>query len=202
MSLTFDESAHRYYWNGKPVPNVTGILAPLTDYSKIPAETLERARQEGTAIHKMVELDCNGDLDVAALPAWMVPAYKGWREFREHSGFEPILNEYRGYHKAFGYAGTLDLLCALPKLKGWKGVALLDVKRSLYAGPVIGLQLSAYEAIVTSDKGLPKPARRGALRLTPDGKFRLEAYNDAGDFSAFLALLTLKRWKEKHAWTP
>lgn len=195
--LLFDEPTHTYTWNGKPVPNVTGILAPLTDYSKIPAETLEKARQEGQAIHKMVELDCNGDLDVASLPAWMVPVYKGWRDFRDQSGFEPILNEYRGYHKAFGYAGTLDLLCSLPKLRGWKGVALLDVKRSLMAGPVIGYQLAAYAEILKAEKGMPKPDRRGALRLGPDGKFRLEPFDKPSDFAMFLGCLTFKRAKEE-----
>lgn len=198
MSLVFDAEHHVYTFKGVRVPNVTSILSPLVDLSMVPADALEKARQEGQAIHAMVDMDSQGTLDVDALPEWMHPVYKAWRKFRDHSGFVPILNEYRVYHPSFHYAGTLDLVCELPTLKGWRGVALLDVKRSLLAGPVIGMQLAAYQAALTSEKGMPPIHRRGALRLSPDGKFQLEPYADPTDLSAFLAMLTMKRWREKH----
>lgn len=201
MTLAFDAEKHEYRLNGALIPHVTGILAPLTDYSRIPAPVLERARQEGRAIHKMVELDCLGTLDVATLPEWMAPAFKAWCDFKAASGFSLVLSEFAGCNPPLGYAGTLDLLCELPRLKGWKGTALLDVKRSLYAGPVIGLQLAAYRAIVESDKGMPRVSRRGALRIGVDGKFQIEPYDDPTDLATFIALLTLKRWREKHAVT-
>lgn len=196
--LTFNEALHEYRWNGAKVPHVTGVLKGLVDYSMIPAEKLERARQEGTYIHRMIELDCAGDLDVEALEEWAKPAYKAWRDFCAASGFAVILSEWKGYHPGIGVAGTLDLMCELPLLKGWKGIALLDVKRSLYGGPVIGLQTAGYKGIVDADKAMPKPAHRGALRIGKDGKFRLVRYNDPTDFSTFLSLLNVKRWKEKN----
>jgi len=199
VSLTFDEPSHTYRWHGVRVPNVTSILAPLLDYSRVQADALERARQEGTAIHKMVELDCAGDLDTASLPEWMLPVYRAWQQFREASGFVPILNEYQGFHPTLKYAGTLDIVCEVPKFTGWKGLVLLDVKRSLFAGPVIGAQLAAYDAILHADKAMPQPRRRGALRLSVGGKFQLEPFDDPTDFSAFIALLTLKRWRERHS---
>jgi len=199
VSLTFDEPSHTYRWHGVRVPNVTSILAPLLDYSRVQADALERARQEGIAIHKMVELDCAGDLDTASLPEWMLPVYRAWQQFREASGFVPILNEYQGFNPSFGYAGTLDIVCEVPKLVGWRGPVLLDVKRSLFAGPVIGLQLAAYQRLLMADKAMPLPMRRGALRLSPVGKFQLEPFDDPADFSTFLALLTVKRWRERHS---
>ncbi len=199
MTLAFDEAAHRYTWNGREVPHVTGILEPLTEASLalIPQNVLAFAAEEGKAIHKMVELDCAGTLDLDTLPGWMEKVYAAWLEFKAHSGFSPILSEHKCY-SPMGYAGTLDLLCELPSLTGWKGAVLLDVKRSLFGGPVIGLQLAAYENILRADKAMPRVKRRGALRLNPDGKLRLEPYDDTSDASAFLALLTIHKWKENH----
>lgn len=198
MRLHFDEASHTYSIGGAVLPNVTRILAPLVDYSMIPRDALERAKQEGKAVHTMVELDDHGTLDVAGLPEWMAPVYKAWCEFKEISGYRPVLAECKVYHRRYNYAGTLDKVCELPKLKGWPGESLLDVKRSLYAGAVIGLQTSAYEQALISDPSMPKPKRRGALRLAKDGKFRLEPYDDKADFSVFLSLLNIHRWKEKH----
>lgn len=198
MKLEFDPVSHTYRVNGVVVPHVTGILSPLVDLSKIPPDALERARQEGVAVHKMVELDCAGTLDVDALPEWMRPVYRAWQEFKAMSGFVPVLSEFQGYSPTFGYAGTLDLVCELPNLRDWPGAALLDVKRSLLAGPVIGLQTAAYEALIRSDKAMPRIRRRGALRLNKDGKLRLEPFDDPSDFTVFSSLLTIHKWKEKH----
>ena len=195
--LAFDEASHTYTWDGKPVPGVTSILKPLVSFDRIPADVLEKARQEGQAIHKMVELDCAGTLDVAALPEWMLPVYGAWGEFKDASGFSPILSESKGYHRTLGYAGTLDLVCEMPRLKGWPGASLIDVKRSLYAGPVIGYQLAAYKAIVEADKAMPKIARCAALRLDAKGKFLLQPYGSPSDFSKFLGCLTFLRARQE-----
>lgn len=200
MSLTFDEITHSYFFNGKPVPNVTGILSPLTDFSMIPPDVLERARREGKYVHSMIEADCEGDLDVEALADWARPAYAAWCDFKAMSGFVPILSEEKVYHPTLQYAGTLDLVCEVPKLKGWPGLSLIDVKRSLYGGPVIGLQTAAYAGAHDHLKALKttRIARRGALRIGNDGKFRLEPFDDPTDFSTFTALLTIQRWRAKH----
>lgn len=197
--LSFDEDKHEYAWGDVKVPGVTSILKPLIDLSHVPPDRLERARQEGKAIHAMVEMDCLGTLDVDGLPDWMRPVYKAWRDFQGVARLEPILNECRVYNTVMRYAGTLDMLCRLD-LPGWKGKsALLDVKRSLYGGPVVGLQLAAYAEAAKRGGLLPEaPVRRGALVLSPSGKFQLEPYDDPTDFSTFCALLTVHRFRERH----
>ena len=196
--LTFDAPAHHYFWNGVRVPNVTSILAPLTDYSKIPRGQLERARQQGIAVHKMVELDCKGDLDTDALPEWMAGHFAAWEKFKAEIDFELWSSEQPVYHKGMSYAGTLDLTGMPCNLKH-KDAALIDVKRSFYAGPVIGLQLAAYEKARNDsvEKAL-RTKHRFALRLDVDGQYRLEAFEDRNDFTVFTACLALHRWKERH----
>lgn len=191
--LTFDEKSHKYWWNDKPVINVTRVLEPLTDYSMIPSDKLETARQKGVAVHKMVELDCKGDLDEEALPDWMRPALAQWRKFVGDTNFEMLESERRVFHPTYEYAGTLDLLGLMHG-----DYVLIDIKRSFFAGPVIGLQTAAYrEAYGTQEKGA-KTAKRYALRLNETGPYRLEPFEDKSDFGTFLSLLTIKRWKEKH----
>lgn len=199
-TLTFHEESHSYFVDGLRYPSVTQIIgaAGLVDYSHVPAVALETARQQGQATHRMIELDSAGTLDVDALPEWMGPVWKAWSAFKESSGFVPILNEYRAHHPTLRFAGTMDLVGELPKLKGWKGAALIDVKRSLFGGPVIGLQTAAYAMLLESDPGMPKINRRGALRIGNDGRFVLQPFDEASDRATFLALLTLNRFREKH----
>lgn len=198
--LHFDEATHTYTVAGRVVPNVTRIIGHLTDFSRVDPEKLETARQQGVAVHKMVELDCTDDLDVDALPDWMRGHYAAWVRFKAESGFECMSTEQRVYHPDMGYAGTLDLAARLPNLRPpLKAPALIDVKRSFYAGPVIGLQLAAYEAARNRTADRERTEYRFALRLDGDGKYRLQKFEDRGDFAVFLACLTLYRWREKHA---
>lgn len=199
--LTFDEAAHEYRWQGKPVPHVTGILeaAGLTDYSRIPAEALAKARDEGIAVHRMVEYHFKGVLNEATLPAWMRGHFAALLRFIDETGFECWQSERQVYHHKLGYAGTLDLAGLLPKLRTSKHPAIVDVKRSFYAGPAIGLQTAAY-AEAWNDAGRrerrPLVRERYALRLDAGGTYRLEPYRDPMDRIAFIAVLQQLRWKE------
>lgn len=196
--LTFDEERHEYRWDGQRVPNVTSIIGHLTDYSHIPAEALERARLQGKAVHAMVEADCKGTL--LDLPDWMLGHFDAWQRFKDDTGFECYAAENKVYHPKLRYAGTLDLAGVMPRLKSSKAPAIIDVKRSFYAGPAIGLQTTGYlDAWNTSELGLlAKVKERYALRLDANGTYRLEPFTDRDDHAAFLACLQQIRWRAKH----
>ena len=198
--LEFNEDRHEYKWNGVIVPSVTQILKPLTDFGRVPPAILEHARQEGVAIHKMVELELDGDLDIHALPPWMSPYYEAWRKFVKDTGFQCVGSEVRLYHHKLSYAGTADLIGEMSNVKGVNGLALIDIKRSLFAGAVIGLQLAGYaDAWAAEDlMGIGKIKHRYALQLIHNGTYKLEPFNDPSDSSTFLACLTMHRWREKH----
>jgi len=197
--LQFEATSHTYTFNGVYVPNVSRILSPLTSYDRIPEPILERARQEGVAVHKLVELDCYGDLDVEQLPEWMHGHYKAWRQFLADTGFDFIASEHRVFHPDYRFAGTLDLAGHMPHAKA-KGVSIVDVKRSFFAGRSIGYQIAAYAA--AWDKAHPAPLKcknRFALKLSADGTYRLQPFDDPNDFSVFLACLTIHKAKLEYA---
>lgn len=193
MSLAFDAATHTYYWRGRLVPNVTRILAPLIDLSMIKPDDLERARLEGVAMHRMIELDVRRELDIDGLPEWLRPRWAAWRRFQAETGFTPITSEFRLYHPVYGYAGTLDLVGDAAD-----GRWLIDLKRSFAAGAVIGLQTAAYKEAWewNSEKKKLPINRRFGLRLLESSEYRLEPFNDPSDFHTFLALLTVHRWRE------
>lgn len=190
-ALTFDEAAHEYRLDGRRLPSVTQLLAPLVDYSKVPRETLERAQALGTAVHRMTELYDNDDLDEESLSDELRPYLASWLRFRTECQFEPVTIEHRMSHPLYHYAGTSDRTGII------KGrLAVVDLKKMMVLGPHIGPQLAAYEKLHQAE-GL-KVLDRFALGLRPDGTYRLQPYTDPLDWQCFLSHLTIHNWKTKH----
>lgn len=202
--LEFDEPSHTYRLAGKIVPNVTRVLGPLTDYSMVKADVLELARQKGVAVHKMVELWANDDLNVDTLPDWMRPALVQWLKFVDDTGLVVLASEKKVFHPLLSYAGTFDLRVTM---RSRKGHGIVDIKRSFLAGAAIGLQTSAYaEAENANNKDRASKVQwRGALKLREDGSYRYQPFEDPSDFSIFTTALShyrtgqiLNQWKEQH----
>ena len=198
--LIFNEATHTYYAGGVMVPNVTRILGPLTSYRFVDLAALERARIEGVHIHKMVELYFKNDLDDSALPEWLMPRLAALKSFEAETGFICCDSEKHVYHESHGYAGTLDLTGAMPRLHA--DHCVLDVTRSFYAGPVIGLQLAAYQFAENEARRkakLPRVKRRYALQLNEDGKYKLLPFEDDSDITVFIGMLNAWRWSQQHS---
>ena len=191
--FTFEAETHTYRVDGKVVPSVTTVLAPLVDYSKVPRAVLERARQLGSAVHRMTELYDLDDLDMDDLADELRPYLTAWIKFRAETGFVPETIEKRLYHPALRFAGTPDRSGLINRRR-----AVIDIKKMLYLGPVIGLQLAAYQELF--EKNGTHVEDRYALGLRADGTYRLQPYIDKSDWPVFLSLLTTRNWKEKHGY--
>jgi len=188
--LTFAPEKHEYRWNGTVVPSVTTVLSPLVDLSRIPRNVLEDARARGTAIHRMIELHAKGDLDEDNLPQWLQHPFAQWLKFLDQTGFEIDQSEQRVYHAQYGYAGTFDLT---GKLRGKRRRALIDIKRSLLAGRVIGFQTAAYANAIDPGSAFD----RYALRLHDDKPYQLEPYQASDDFHSFLTALAFHKLRQR-----
>lgn len=189
--LAFDPVEHVYTVGARRVPSVTQTLAPLIDYSQVPAAVLKRAQDLGTAVHRMTELYDLDDLDVDSLSQELMPYLTAWMRFRAETGFVPELIEQRFHHSALHFAGTLD---RTGLIKGRRSV--IDIKKMLRLGPVIGVQLAAYKELCIKN-GVAIDDRYG-LGLRADGTYRLVPYTDKHDWPTFLSLLTLRNFKDKH----
>lgn len=189
--LTFDEQSHTYKWNGVSVPSVTTILSPLIDYSMVHPEVLERGRQLGSAVHRMTELYDLDDLDESSLSPDMKNYLIGWKKFRENTDFIPDTIEKRMFHPKHQYCGTSDRTGVI---RGQK--AVIDIKKMMSLGAVIGVQLAAYQAMHNLESA--EITHRYALGLRPDGTYRLQQFNNPSDFAVFLSLLNIRNWKAKN----
>lgn len=194
--LHFDEASHTYTLDGRKLPGVTSVLRPITahEYRGVDIETMERAAQEGRAVHRMIELDVQQNLDEDTLPDWMRPYLTQWRKFVAASGFEPILSETFVCSRRYGYAGTLDLFGRLHD-----HLALIDAKRTESLPKIAGPQTAGYESALLECNHeialLDLPIRRYALRITPE-HCRLDPLKDPNDRRVFLAALTLHNYME------
>ncbi|EIF30923.1 hypothetical protein BCh11DRAFT_06435 [Burkholderia sp. Ch1-1] len=189
--LIFDPVEHSYTVGAQRVPGVTATLAPLVDFSMVPKAVLERAQQLGTAVHRMVELDNRKDLDEDSVSDELLPFLTAYRRFRAETGFVPELIEQRFHHPVLRFAGTLDITGSINRRS-----AVVDIKKMLTLGPVVGVQLAAYQELcrVNGHEVLD----RYGLGLRKDGTYRLVPFKDKGDWPTFLSLLTLRNFKDKH----
>lgn len=201
LMLAFDAEKHEYRWSGQPVPHVTGILAPLIDFSMIDPVVLERARELGQRTHKLIELECKtaGGIDITKLDPFWQPYLTAFRAFVAETGFKLQHSERPVFHKVYGYAGTLDLEGEL-----FSDDAIIDVKKSFAGGAVIGLQVAAYREARNAERpgeGVRRKIKRCfALRLKPGSTpaYQLREFTDEADFGVFLGLLKVQRWKERY----
>lgn len=189
--LIFDEAEHIYTVGAQRVPSVTQILSPLVDFSMVPKAVLERAQQLGTAVHRATELFDLDDLDEDSLSDELLPFLTAWRKFRAETGFVPELIEQRFHHPALRFAGTLDRTGLMNGRR-----VLIDIKKMLTLGPVVGIQTAAYAELCRVHGHVVQD--RYGLGLRKDGSYRLVPFTDKGDWPVFLSLLTIRNYRDKH----
>ncbi|MFH2075229.1 MAG: hypothetical protein ABIJ57_07775 [Pseudomonadota bacterium] len=199
--LTFEPGEHLYRWNGVIVPSVTGILGEWVQTgnfyistftgARIPVEAFDKARDFGTAAHRMIALDIAEDLDEDALDPKLAAVLKNWQQLRGMIRPEIIMSETPLYCSAHGYAGTPDIVC---KIKGV--LSICDCKTGLLGH--CAAQLAAYEIPVREKLKTRARFDRYGLSLPKDGSgFRLVKYSDRNDLQFFLSRLF--QWRYLHA---
>lgn len=197
--LQFDAEAHTYTVDGEPFDSVTQILRDLTarEYRFVDAGVMAEAAWLGQAVHRVIELDILGQLDEDGLDDRLVPYLAKWRQFRAHSGFEPILSEQQVFSRKYRFAGTLDLFGVLNGR-----LTLVDAKRCAKVPRTAGPQTAGYEIALRECRPdlfkTVQPIQRFALHLTPSETrgWSLVPFRDPSDARVFLSALTLSTWSK------
>ena len=194
MELTFDEAAHRYTVDGRQVPSVTELVAPLGDLAETEdlffEQALELAAERGTALHAYLAHRLTGGTpEDFELP----DSYEGYREavelfLSEHTIHPQLIETPLGCSY---FAGTPDLVAdfdGVPTILDWKFVATMAKSR-------VGGQLNGY--LYLCDENDIHPEALAAVQFLPDGTYRL--YPTEADETAFLHCLQIYRIKQmKH----
>lgn len=179
----FHAEDHRYTLDGRVLPSVTQIIAPLVNFSMVPADALEYARDRGTAVHKACELHDLDDLDEDALDESLRPYLAGWKQFLRDNNPKFGTIEEPMHHAILGYAGTPDRTGII----GDRGF-VLDIKSSAQLSPAVGVQLSGYDLMAGPHTGVMADDLL-AVRLCKDGTYRMKYF--AKDHATFISCLTI-----------
>jgi hypothetical protein len=203
--LEFDAATHTFMFNGRSVPNVTRILAPVYGLENpIYQSYIESAGKRGTDVHEATEKhDRHLAQSVNGQPwrpddpnsyARISPYVSAWMKFLADTGFFVHEIEKPVYSKRYHYAGILDRLGELNRRR-----VVIDIKTSAQVKPVMGLQLAAYQHAVNEGKSKAEQyPHRFVCQLKNDGTYRLEEFRDRSDFTMFLALLTVWNWRKQY----
>jgi hypothetical protein len=173
---------------------VTAVLrsAGLVDYSFAPPNCAER----GSAVHRACELIDEDDLDWDSIPAISeavgedISGYlRAWEKFIRQSGFVVLSKEVTLENALYGVKGRLDRRGLFHN-----DPAILEIKTGK-AMRWTGVQLAAYDWLIPD----PKPyLHHWAAELHKDATYQMIQYSDTYDTQAWLACLSIHRWKEKN----
>lgn len=200
-SYLFEEGGRRFEY-----ARVTACLEVLWPNRPTSEEALFRGRY----VHKACAL-LDGGLDGSGLD-WdsVLPEYRprlgAWDYFKDLSGFEPVAIELFVWSHERRFAGRLDRICRLPKLKAPlsdpKGLWVLDLKTSEEAWAGEGAQTAAYEFAYREVTGYRGKMRRLSVHLHANGKPSMEEWKDPADLSTFLAAHHVIHWWRRHRLEP
>lgn len=132
-TLEFSESSHTYLLDGIIVPSVTQVIGRPEEYSHVDTETLAKAAERGTAVHKSIENYCKGE-DDGTEAVW------DYKRLEKRAGIKPIYNEIPVIIDE-RIAGRVDMVA---EIQGEK--AVVDIKTtSTLNKEKLALQLNLYK---------------------------------------------------------
>jgi hypothetical protein len=193
--LTFEEEAHVYAIDGRPVFSVTQALKAAYGDLCWPWAN-EFAMERGRRVHQALNYWIRGELDVKKLSDYIAGYVAAGIRFFNETGFEIAsfdgvpASEVRMYSSVYDVAGTADLFGTLYRRR-----ACVDFKTG-EPGWIAGPQTWAYTAMwqEMTDEVIRD---RFALRLCEDGSYQLVPYKDhKNDQSDFLAALRVAQRRQ------
>lgn len=212
QGLTFDEKAHKYFFDGRHVPNVTTLLEDygLIDLSDIPKDRLEYKKIVGISVDYACHLLSENNLDEQSIDACdlsirprfpkhesIKPYIEAYKRFCEITGFEPILSKKKMYSRVWGFAGEVDSVAAFT----WKGRhyknAILDWKCVWMMYYSCGPQTAGYE-ILYEENYKTKADGRFGIQLKPTGTFEVYHYTKPSDKNVFLSCVTIENARREN----
>lgn len=195
--IYFDEVEHIYMVDGKNVPSVTEILAPLhRGYNKVNPSVLEYAANRGKAVHSELEVfDLGGELEATQETAPYIQAYLEWEQVYRptwigvekivcHFAPEIVETEDGADLKAVpDYIGTLD---RIGYFNEGDVLNIVDIKTSQPTKEaLISVCAQTYAYAEAYDETRANKIERWALFLKKDGTWRFqncEEYEEKNGF--------------------
>lgn len=191
-NIVFNEELHEYRVGGIVSPSVSQILKAnglMENFRKS-----EVKLQNGSAIHRALELHDKKNLDLSSLDPRLKKCVDLWEKFKKEIGVSVVVEAEK--RVAFGvlYAGTIDRVLVL---NGGKKM-ILDFK-SGNPQPWASLQTAGY-AMAYDPVGF-KDYERCCAKIHWDmDRVIYKPYNDQADFNTFIAMATVYHYKKNNGY--
>ncbi len=170
MTLEYDPEKHQYLVDGKVVPSVTQLVAPLgadfDDPDDMLESVLDAATDRGATMHAYIEHRLlGGEAEDFELPSMYLPYADAVELFLAEHRIVPIAIETP--MAVQGFAGTPDLVCEFDG-----ATAILDWKVvSQIAKSKVGAQLGGYNVLCFANGIFPEMLY--AVQFLKAGEYRL-----------------------------
>jgi hypothetical protein len=191
--LQFDPQTHRYTLNGKMLVGVTDMLTAMGLQNHEWATEKDRLR--GQAVHRLcTDYIIPGRWSPKGTSEELVPYGMAFVNFSQDTQFKPLLIEQMVFSATYMLAGRLDLFGGVVNSDYW----LVDIK-SGEPQPAWRLQTALYQMMAMQLKLIAyTPVKRVALRLQPDGRYRMQFSEDPKDLSLALGAVNLYNWRRNN----
>ena len=197
-NFTFDQVNHIYKLNGIKIPSVSEIVAStgLADYSSVPKHIMDTAINYGHCVHKMLELEDRGTLDIKTVDKALLPDLEGARKFKSDYGLFVISIEKGLYSKKYGYCGRLDRTAGITKTKYDGKIAIIDYKTKTSIDAACDLQIDGYFHLWNENNPKQKAKVKLIVQLTQDGNYKIFDSTLPENNNIFLSAIHLYNWKK------
>jgi hypothetical protein len=134
--VAFFEDKHEYYYKGKRLSGVTGLIAEKLKI-KMPEEFVGERQAEGVHVHKAVQrwIETGDSGSVHPGPAWVASCFMG---LREGLNSEVLVSDFERY------ASSIDIVDAHDD----RVLDLYDIKTGVFKRDYCAWQLSIYKYFV------------------------------------------------------
>jgi len=191
-SIEFNEKLHEYRVGGILTPSVSQILKANGLMESF--RHSETALNNGTAIHRALELHDLGKLDEGSLDPRLKKCLNLWENFKKEIGVSIVLEAEKRVSFGVLYAGTIDRVL---KLRNGKRM-VLDFK-SGNPQPWAALQTAGY-ALAYDLEG-HKDYERCCAKIHWDmDRVIYKPYTDHADFNVFMAMATVYHYKKNNGY--
>lgn len=183
--FSYDPDLHRYTLDGRVIPGITRVLELTGFVDK--AWFTEASRRRGTDVHRACWFLAEKDLDWNTVAPEHRARVEGFARFLEDVKPTLALAETPLYSERYQFGGTPDFMFHVGR-ETW----IVDVKTGK-AGLAAELQTAAQRVLLEGrfPGAFGMRAKRFALELPAEGKYRLIPHDDAGDETMFLNALAM-----------
>jgi hypothetical protein len=200
--LIYTSDTHQYRL---PIPHgrVPGFTETIDAMGMVPefSKGFERAKDFGHNVHKLIELDCKGELDESTLSDGLLNPWAGYKKFREDFyNLVPITEfvERPIFHPVYLYGCTPDLPMVS---KNGKDYYIFECKTTTakYSHTWEMQTAAQVEPLKIWLNKVHIRFQRRVLWLTDkEPKYEVIKLEETGAFSAFVGCLQAYKWKIKH----